>query len=44
MAAFIEGKTMKRAHRKVHKFIWLTIPFAFVAVIWLATHIHGTQL
>ena len=44
MAIFIEAKTMKRAHRKVHTLIWLIIPFVFAAIIWLATNIHGTQL
>jgi len=44
MAIFIEIETMKRAHRKVHTLIWLSVPFAFAAIIWLAANIHGTQL
>ena len=35
---------MKRAHRKVHIFIWLLVPFALAAILWVATNIHGSQL
>ena len=42
MAAIAEVKIMKRAHRKAHAFIWLILPVAFAAIIWVATHIHGS--
>ena len=42
MADIIGVKIMKRAHRKAHAFIWLILPLAFAAIIWVATNIHGS--
>ena len=42
MADIAEVKIMKRAHRKAHAVIWLVLPLAFAAIIWVATNIHGS--
>lgn len=32
---------MKRAHRKVHSLIWLTLPILLLVILWIAFSIHG---